>query len=666
MTMSPSYPRGFFRPGLLCALFALCLVSAGTTRAAPADSAAARKGYEYYQIGDLKAAKSGSTEPALMLMGGGQWPHKAFAWFAAKGGHGHFVILRASGGDDMQKEFYTDVGGVASVQTLVFHSREAASDPAVLSIVRHADGIFIAGGDQSNYVNFWKGTPLNVALNEHVAHGKPIGGTSAGLAILGVYTYGAMDGGSITSKEAMHDPLGKAMTLVGDFMHLPNMQHIVTDTHFHKRDRLGRLISFVANLRHAGHADLVGLGVDQDAALCVDGDGIGRLFTIDNGFAWLVQPKGAPDRIEAGKPLEYRGTYITGVGTQSRIDLKDFKVSRPVFAAIADVHDGELTLHGEHEPLLVIHGGAGVERASMTPQIEAGARAALELALRKGYDELKAGKTATDAVTAAITVLEDDPLFNAGRGAVFTHDGKNELDASIMDGSTLAAGAVAGVHRIRNPILLARAVMDHSAHVMMVGDGAETFATEQGFKLVDPSYFRTDRRWQELQKALKDDAAGISLTERLLALKHFGTVGALARDSQGRLAAGTSTGGMTDKRYGRVGDSPIIGAGTYANAACAVSGTGWGEYYIRVSAAREICLRMTELNESAERAGKAVINDEIPQMGGDGGAIILGADGSVSMPFNTEGMYRGWIGADGVPHVAIYSSDPLVLPPASR
>ncbi|WP_426703247.1 isoaspartyl peptidase/L-asparaginase family protein [Rhodanobacter sp. Col0626] len=337
-----------------------------------------------------------------------------------------------------------------------------------------------------------------------------------------------------------------------------------------------------------------------------------------------------------------------------------------MFEAIADVRDGELTVRGEHAPVLVIHGGAGVERASMTPQIEAGARAALELALRKGYAELKAGKAATDAVTAAITVLEDDPLFNAGKGAVFTHDGKNELDASIMDGSTLAAGAVAGVHRVKNPILLARAVMDHSPHVMMVGNGAQTFATEQGFKLVDPSYFRTERRWQELQKALKDDADGVSLTERLMALKHFGTVGALARDSEGRLAAATSTGGMTDKRYGRVGDSPIIGAGTYADESCAVSGTGWGEYYIRVSAAREICMRMADLHESAEQAGKAVINDEIPQMGGDGGAIILGADGGVAMPFNTEGMYRGWIGADGVPHVAIYDNDPLALPGPMR
>ena len=658
----PRHSQHFSRTCFSFLLSLSLLIVSSAVAAAAADPAAARHGYEYYQIGDLKAATRGPTEAALMLMGGGTWPRKAFSWFAAKGGHGHFVILRASGDDNMQKELYTEVGGVASVQTLVFHSREAASDPQVLDIVRHADGIFIAGGDQSNYVNFWKGTPLNVALNQHVAHGKPIGGTSAGLAILGAYAYGAMDGGSITSEEAMRDPQGNAMTMVGDFMHLPNMQHVITDTHFHVRDRLGRLISFIAHLRHAGHADIVGLGVDQDAALCVDGNGIGRLFTIDNGFAWLVQPKGAPERIDAGKPLDYLGTRITGVGTQSRIDLDNLKVSRPVFEAIADIHDGELVVRGEHAPMLVIHGGAGVERASMTPQIEAAARAALERALRKGYADLKAGKAATDAVTTAITVLEDDPLFNAGKGAVFTHDGKNELDASIMDGSTLAAGAVAEVHRVKNPILLARAVMDHSPHVMMVGDGAETFATEQGFKLVDPSYFRTDRRWQELQKALKDDAAGISLTERLMALKHFGTVGALARDSEGRLAAGTSTGGMTDKRYGRVGDSPIIGAGTYANVDCAVSGTGWGEFYIRVSAAREICLRMTELNESAEQAGKAVINDEIPQMGGDGGAIILGADGSVSMPFNTEGMYRGWIGLDGVPHVAIYSSDTLSLP----
>ncbi len=658
--------HGFLRPATLCLLaLGLALIGAHAPARA-ADPAAARDGYEYYRIGDLDAARPGATEPALLLMGGGEWPHQAFAWLAAKGGHGHFLILRASGADDLQKELYHDVGGVASVQTLVFHSRAAASDPRVLEIVRQADGIFIAGGDQANYVRFWKGTPLNALLDRHVAEGKPIGGSSAGLAILGGHAYGAMDGGSITSPEALADPLGKGVTLVDGFLHMPRMQQVITDTHFDARARQGRLIAFIARLRHEGHPDVVGLGVDEGTVLAVDGHGIGRVFTLNNGFAWLLRPQGQPGRIEAGKPLDYRGVRVTGIGTQSRIDLRSLDVQRPVFEAIADVQGGKLDLHGAVPPLLVIHGGAGVERGAMTPRIEAQARAALELALRNGHAQLKAGRPALDAVTAAVTVLEDDPLFNAGRGAVFTHDGRNELDASIMDGATLAAGAVAGVHRIRNPVLLARAVMERSPHVMMVGSGAEQFATEQGVKLVDPAYFRTEKRWRDLQKALKEDAAGKKLTARLAALKHFGTVGAVARDSEGRLAAATSTGGMTNKRYGRVGDSPIVGAGTYANAACAVSSTGWGEFYLRVSAAREICLRMAALGESASAAGQAVINDEIPRMGGDGGAIILGADGSVAMPFNTEGMYRGWIGADGVPHVAIYVGDPLAPPEPVR
>lgn len=313
------------------------------------------------------------------------------------------------------------------------------------------------------------------------------------------------------------------------------------------------------------------------------------------------------------------------------------------------------------KPLLIIHGGAGVERKDMTPEDEKAARAALELALRRGHAALAAGKPAMEAVTAAITTLEDDPHFNAGKGAVFTHDGKNELDASLMDGATLKAGAVAGVHRVKNPILLARAVMEKSKHVMMVGDGAEIFAKEQGLELVEPSYFRTEKRWQQLQRALKEEASGQAHAD-LETAKHFGTVGAVALDAQGRLAAGTSTGGMTNKRYGRVGDSPIIGAGTYADARCGVSGTGWGEYYIRTAAAHEICARVAYLNESPAQAGEAVINKSIPQMGGDGGAIVLGADGRAAFPFNTEGMFRGWIGADGVPHVAIYSDDPLPMP----
>jgi beta-aspartyl-peptidase (threonine type) len=307
-------------------------------------------------------------------------------------------------------------------------------------------------------------------------------------------------------------------------------------------------------------------------------------------------------------------------------------------------------------PVLVIHGGAGVIKREMNPAKEKAVRTALTLALQNGYAQLKAGKPALDAVTAAITVLEDDPNFNAGRGAVFTHDGKNELDAAIMDGMTLKAGAIAGVHRVKNPILLARAVMDKSSHVMLVGDGAEVFAKEAGVELVDPSYFRTDERWQQLQKALKEDALHKPHAEVETA-KHFGTVGAVALDAQGHLAAGTSTGGMTDKRYGRVGDSPIIGAGTYANAGCAVSGTGWGEFYIRTVAAHEICMRVTQMRVPLKRAAAEVINQEIPSMGGNGGAIALDAEGQVAMPFNTDGMYRGWIGADGVPHVALYGDE---------
>ncbi len=312
--------------------------------------------------------------------------------------------------------------------------------------------------------------------------------------------------------------------------------------------------------------------------------------------------------------------------------------------------------HAAVAPVLVIHGGAGVIRHDMTPAKEKAIRLAMTEALQRGHAELKAGKSAVDAVTAALVVLEDDPNFNAGKGAVFAHDGKNELDAAIMDGSTLAAGAVAGVQRVRNPILLARAVMEHSPYVMLSGEGAEAFAKEQGIALVDPSYFRTEERWQQLQQALKVDAAKQPHVDVETA-KHFGTVGAVALDAQGHLAAGTSTGGMNDKRWGRIGDSPVIGAGTYANDGCAVSGTGWGEFYLRTVAAYEICMKVTQMRIPLKRAAAEVINQEIPSMGGNGGAIALDALGQISIPFNTDGMYRGWIGADGVPHVAIYGDE---------
>jgi L-asparaginase / beta-aspartyl-peptidase len=302
-------------------------------------------------------------------------------------------------------------------------------------------------------------------------------------------------------------------------------------------------------------------------------------------------------------------------------------------------------------PVLVIHGGAGVIRKDLTPEKEQLVRADLEAALAAGYATLKDGGSSLDAVAKAIVVLEDSPRFNAGKGAVFTHDGVNELDAAIMDGATLRAGAVASVHRVKNPVLLARAVLEKSPHVMLTGDGAETFAKTVGIELVEASYFRTEERWQQLQQALKAEAG--KQTSTLGRAIHYGTVGAVALDRKGRLAAATSTGGMTNKRWGRIGDSPIIGAGTYANAHCAVSATGWGEYYIRAVAAHDICARVEYAGKPVAEAARTVVMDVVPRLGGDGGVIALDAQGNFATPFNTDGMYRGWVDRDGKMHVAI-------------
>jgi beta-aspartyl-peptidase (threonine type) len=307
--------------------------------------------------------------------------------------------------------------------------------------------------------------------------------------------------------------------------------------------------------------------------------------------------------------------------------------------------------------VLAIHGGAGVVPGELTPEREHAARAALTAALAAGHAALQAGCSSVDAVAAAVVVLEDSPLFNAGHGAVFTHDGRNELDASIMDGATLRAGAIAGVSRIRNPVLLARAVMDSSEHVMLVGAGAEAFARGAGFEFVDPGYFHTRERWQALQDALRRERERGAAPATVTATPHHGTVGAVALDRDGRLAAATSTGGMTNKRWGRVGDSPVIGAGTYADARCAVSATGWGEFYLRTAAARTICARMEYAGESLAEAAAAVVLQAIPVLGGDGGVVAVDAGGRIAMPFNTDGMYRGWIDADGITHVAIRADE---------
>jgi len=302
-------------------------------------------------------------------------------------------------------------------------------------------------------------------------------------------------------------------------------------------------------------------------------------------------------------------------------------------------------------PVLVVHGGAGVIAKEVTPEKEKAVRAELRKALESGYAVLKSGGSSLDAVTATIVPLEDSPLFNAGKGAVFNHDGRNELDASIMDGATLRAGSVANVHKVKNPIRLARAVMEKSPHVMLAGDGAEAFAQSIGIELVDPKYFYTQERWQQLQDALKAEQAQAVDPGKA---PHHGTVGAVALDQAGHLAAGTSTGGMTNKRWGRIGDSPVIGAGTYANTKCAVSATGWGEFYIRANAAHDICARVEYKGEPVAQAADDVVLGIVPKLGGDGGVIALDAAGNIAMPFNTEGMYRGWVDRDGNIHIAIF------------
>ncbi len=321
----------------------------------------------------------------------------------------------------------------------------------------------------------------------------------------------------------------------------------------------------------------------------------------------------------------------------------------------------------------MIHGGAGtITRANMTPAKEKAYNETLDLALKTGMAVLKKGGTSMDAVEATIHIMEDSPLFNAGKGAVFTHDGVNELDAAVMEGKNLMAGAISGVRTIKNPISAARKVMEKSEHVMMTGVGAEQFAKEQGIEIVDPSYFYTETRWNGLQNALKEDKVKLDHADSLKKSgfirpdteqneliftegQKFGTVGCVALDQFGNLAAGTSTGGMTNKRYGRVGDAPIIGAGTYANnASCAVSATGHGEFFIRSVVAHDVAALMEYKNWTLKKAADKVVMKKLVKIGGEGGLIALDAKGNIAMPFNSEGMYRGYIKADGTKFIGIY------------
>lgn len=317
--------------------------------------------------------------------------------------------------------------------------------------------------------------------------------------------------------------------------------------------------------------------------------------------------------------------------------------------------------------VLVIHGGAGtILKSQMTPEKEKAYQDGLDEALRIGNAILQKGGTALDAVEAAVRSMEDNPLFNAGKGAVFTNEGKNELDAAIMNGKTLAAGSVAGVTTIKNPIRAARAVMEKSPHVMMTGPGAEKFAKQAGIEIVDPSYFHTDSRWKDLQRAKSEDSAKMKLdhsdTVKRTSLRQpenrdfkYGTVGAVALDRHGNLAAATSTGGMTNKKFGRVGDVPIIGSGTYANnSTVAISCTGWGEFFIRLVMAKSISDMMEFGKIPLKEAADEMVMKRLPALGGEGGLIAVDKDGNIAMPFSSAGMYRGFIDNKGKKEIGIY------------
>jgi L-asparaginase / beta-aspartyl-peptidase len=361
-----------------------------------------------------------------------------------------------------------------------------------------------------------------------------------------------------------------------------------------------------------------------------------------------------PSELEQQDVKLFRTTNCFFVITLFSAGALAFAGEQPVSAHREVRQDDQRNMQDEKFGL-AIHGGAGtIERSEVTPEREREYRAGLERALTAGYEILKRGGSSLDATEAAVRVLEDDPHFNAGKGSVFTSAGTNEMDAAIMDGKTLAAGAVASLKHIKNPIGLARLVMEKSGHVMMDGEGAEAFAKESGVELVDQKYFYTAERWEALQKV---KAAGKNRTGRAFVITdqdRHGTVGAVALDKNGNLAAATSTGGTTNKRPGRVGDTPVIGAGTYANnATCAVSATGDGEYFIRATVGRDVSALMEYRGMSLKEAAQTAL-DKVAKLGGTGGLIAIDREGNVTLPFNTAGMYRGYVDPNGKFVVEIY------------
>lgn len=615
----------------------------------------------------------------VVLMGGSTSVDAAFKWMLERSGGGDVVILRATG-TDAYNSYIDELGRSNSIETLKIDSRDLANNDTVANIIRHAEMLFIAGGDQSNYLRYWQGTKTDAAINYLLNVKKaPVGGTSAGCAILsGLYYSG--EGGSAVSIETLANPYDSIVTLHNnDFLHAPYLHDVLTDQHYLARGREGRQVTFLARIAKDWKLFAKGIAADERTAVCIDAQGNATVMGSSKAYFIYTSKATPPERCVAGEPLHWSAhqkalqVYELPASDSSHFDVAHFDKTKAKGGTWSWwwVDNGRLIKSDNQQQqkvkyVMVIHGGAGtILKKNMSPEKEAAYRAALKEALTTGYTALQAGKSSLDAVEATIRVLEDNPLFNAGKGAVFTHDGKNEMDAAIMNGKTLEAGSVAGVSTIKNPISAARAVMEKSEHVMMTGHGAELFAKDAGLEIVDPSYFFTQERWNGLQQALKEDSMKSKLDHSYqpsrLGIENrdnkFGTVGAVALDKAGNLAAGTSTGGMTNKKYGRIGDAPIIGAGTYANnKTVAVSCTGWGEFYIRNVVAYDLSALIAYKGLSVEEAGKTVIA-KVDAMGGDGGLIALDKDGNAALPFNTEGMYRGTVTADGKIEIHIYKED---------
>lgn len=610
-----------------------------------------------------------ATKGGVALIGGGGNVDGAFKWMIDRSGGGDVVVIRASG-DYLYNDDIIKSGKVNSVETLLIDSREVANNAQVATTIRNAEMLFITGGDQSNYMNFWRGTKTAEAINYLLNQKKvPVGGTSAGCAILSGFYYSG-ETGSATAEAAM-DPYDRLVTLYNnDFLQPPFLKNIITDQHYVARRRQARHVTFMSRIITDWKTFPKGIAPDERTAVCIDEQGNAQVVGEGKAYFLITDPAHAPERCKAGETLQWVANKnaikvyeIQGTPTgNGHFSVANFD------AANAQggkwywwwVENGSLQQSPMDKYVLAIHGGAGtILQSTMTLEKEKGYRNALQRALEAGYAKWKSGAPGLDAVEATIRVLEDDPHFNAGKGAVFTHDGKNELDASIMNGRTLQAGSVAGVQKIRNPIAAARAVMEKSEHVMMVGAGAEQFAKETGIELVDPAYFRTEERWKQLQDAIEEDSAKSKLDHSqqkagtLNIDNKFGTVGCVVLDKSGALAAGTSTGGMTNKKYGRVGDAPIIGAGTYANGTVGISCTGWGEFYIRSVVAYDLAAIMEYKGFSVQDAGKAVI-EKVGKLGGDGGLIALDKNGNLAMPFNTAGMYRGAVTSEGKIEIYIY------------